>query len=400
MLPETLVDFECSIDTALDELEMILGFLNPDRYQTLQSTLTALKHVSFQVRLQLAASQLVSDGCTQFEEALVKVELERYEHEGLCAVLRTAREDILPLLMEEFAPPASGDTSLRLTLASASGEHHFKKTQKTRYRRLNPRLVQREGWEVAPVQDFMDDRVLIAQGIAIARCSAEDYALFRLKFAAAERLMKIQVDRSHANVLTVMSCLMTADGKHMTIMAEDLRGQCLEDHLEKLRQDIGRLTPLDAVRLHWHVSRGIEFGHQQHIVHTNIKPSNIFLRVDDDTLIPVVGDFLDQREGVCRNGLFDAPEVGYQTITGKADVYSLGVLLLFLLQGGTMPDEMICPSVKDRIFDAWKKWGGWRNGKAGEVHLFLQSMLAETPEDRPEIGEVVKAMAQFFAYLS
>ena len=131
------------------------------------------------------------------------------------------------------------------------------------------------------------------------------------------------------------------DGMPFLIM-EFLEGQ-------SLRRFRGTLSPLQVVRLAWQVASGLRAAHAKKIVHRDLKPDNIMLLRDDTIPGGQRVKILDfglaklqaehQHEGAqpvsTRDGValgtpeYMSPEqwLGAARVDGKADVYSLGVVL-------------------------------------------------------------------------
>ena len=162
----------------------------------------------------------------------------------------------------------------------------------------------------------------------------------------------------HPNAVSIMDFSVTSAGIPFLVM-ELLRGESLEDELN-LR---GRLTPERSAKILIPVCGVLSQAHSLGIVHRDVKPQNIFLhqgrrgevvKVLDFGIAKLVGDRAPEEEltldeGVIGTPIYMAPErflkVPYD---GRADVYSLGVMLYEMLVGkppfyliGTSPLKMI-----------------------------------------------------------
>ncbi len=162
----------------------------------------------------------------------------------------------------------------------------------------------------------------------------------------------------HPNAVAIMDFSVTAAGIPFLVM-ELLRGGTLEDELNRR----GRLSAERCGQILIPVCGVLSEAHSLGIIHRDIKPQNIFLhqgrhgefvKVLDFGIAKLVGDAaagqdLTLEDGVIGTPIYMAPErfvkVPYD---GRADVYSLGVMLYEMLVGkppfyltGTSPLKVI-----------------------------------------------------------
>ncbi|XP_062204784.1 probable inactive receptor kinase At2g26730 [Phragmites australis] len=175
-------------------------------------------------------------------------------------------------------------------------------------------------------------KAVLEEGTTVVVKRLKDVAVARREFDAhMEALGKME----HRNVLPVRAYYYSKDEK--LLVYDYLPNGSLSAMLHGSRGS-GR-TPLDweaRMRSALSAARGLAHLHTAHnLVHGNVKASNVLLRPDADAA--ALSDF-------CLHPLFDpsstrasgyrAPEVvDTRRLTFKADVYSLGVLLLELLTG-------------------------------------------------------------------
>jgi hypothetical protein len=161
---------------------------------------------------------------------------------------------------------------------------------------------------------------------------------FRLEGISACRIQ-------HPNAVTVLDFDVSA-GSLAYLVMELLQGHSLADELRAETT----LAPRRCARISAAVCDVLAEAHAAGIVHRDIKPSNVFLhRSRDDELVKVI-DFgiaklTDTREAGLRQattgaGIFVgtpaymAPErLGNDPYDGRADVYSLGVMMFQMLSG-------------------------------------------------------------------
>lgn len=146
----------------------------------------------------------------------------------------------------------------------------------------------------------------------------------------------------HPNIVTATDAG-SFDGTPYLVM-ELLLGQTLGAYT---RLSGGKLRPKEAREILLSVARALRFAHEQGFVHCDVKPSNLW-RTDDGTI--KVLDFglahsmeeLDAGETHVLAGTPDflPPEqtIPNAVVDGRADIYSLGCVLFYLLTGKTASD--------------------------------------------------------------
>jgi len=112
---------------------------------------------------------------------------------------------------------------------------------------------------------------------------------------------------------------------------------------ERLRRE-GRLSPDEAVRITREVARGLQYAHEQGVIHRDVKPENILLTRDGSTMVTDFGiarpaqtadtEHLTGTGIVIGTPVYMSPEqaVGGE-LDARADVYSLGCVLYEMLTG-------------------------------------------------------------------
>jgi serine/threonine-protein kinase len=160
---------------------------------------------------------------------------------------------------------------------------------------------------------------------------------FTLDPAARDRFgreAKAVARLQHRNIVTIHE-LGEFDGTPFIVM-EFLSGKDLEDRL-KVEPALTLTEKLDAVI---QLCEGLGYAHEQGIVHRDIKPGNV--RVLEDTTIKIL-DFgiarfatssVTQSGTVMGTASYMAPEqIMGQPVDGRADLFSVGVLLHEILTG-------------------------------------------------------------------
>ena len=142
------------------------------------------------------------------------------------------------------------------------------------------------------------------------------------------------------------------------VAEQDGQVAVLEEHVSGDRLDFllegGPLHPKDARSIALQVCRGLYVLHGLDAVHRDVKPENVILRGDTAVLIDfdasrIVKD--DQRADTVVLGTtgYAAPEqYGISQTDGRADIYSLGVMLNIMLTG-KHPSRELAPGRLGRI---------------------------------------------------
>ncbi|MBF4584786.1 serine/threonine-protein kinase [Curtobacterium sp. VKM Ac-2887] len=208
---------------------------------------------------------------------------------------------------------------------------------------------------------------------------------------AESEIQTLATLRSPALVTLYDAALDDEDGDSYLVM-ELVPGSDLATRLRE-----GPLDPTTAARVGAQVADGLSAVHAQGIVHRDVKPANVLLERDGSHV--KLADFgialLRDASRVTGTGTvmgtaaYLAPEqVLAQEITGKADVYALGLVLLECLTGGTpFPGSAIesatarltrGPEIDQHLPTAWR--------------TLLHVMTAQDPSERPSAAEAAERL--------
>ncbi len=189
---------------------------------------------------------------------------------------------------------------------------------------------------------------------------------------------RIQSRIRHDNVVPVHEILDI--GGFVGLLMDHINGPTLHDVIARQNPTLD-----EALALFGGVLSGVEAAHARDLVHRDLKPTNVLLRLTDDAIVPLVCDF-----GIAKE--LDDPEVSDRRKTGtnatlgtpsymapeqirnarhvdaRADVWSLGVLLYELCtnttafpgdnvldvmtavsKGQLRPPKEVCPELPDAI---------------------------------------------------
>jgi serine/threonine-protein kinase len=215
--------------------------------------------------------------------------------------------------------------------------------------------------------------------------------LFEREARAAARL-------NHPNIVTLFDAG-EENGSYFITM-ELLEGMPLNDILERR----GRLSPRDVARLGVQIAKGLQYAHEQRIVHRDIKTANLFFTRDQIVKIMDFG-IAKSLEEVRRSAtivggtpFYMAPEqAAGKPVDHRADLYAFGVTLFHLATGGLpFPDgdvtyrhchesvpeprgiDMTIPEPLSRlIVDLMAKQPDERPGSAADAGAILRAVLKD-----------------------
>ena len=241
----------------------------------------------------------------------------------------------------------------------------------------------------------MDRVVAIKVLPAAATKSPEAVRRFQREVKAAAKL-------THPNIVTAYD----ADehrGVHFLVM-EHVAGQ----DLASLVREKGPLPVKQAVDCIVQAARGLEYAHRQGVIHRDIRPHNLLL--DKQGVVKILdmgradggagrfpGRRLDaQRRGEGHLGLHGAEQaMDTKTADVRADIYSLGCTLHFLLTGRAPygGDSLAAKIVAHRM-NPIPSLRAEREDVPEALDGVFRKMLAKTPDERhASVAEVLQDLA-------
>jgi len=186
---------------------------------------------------------------------------------------------------------------------------------------------------------------------------------------------------NHPNIVTLFDAGREGDTFYITM--ELLEGSPLQSILQKR----GRLTPRDVARLGIQIAHGLQYAHEQRIVHRDIKTGNIFftrnkkVKIMDFGLAKMVEEVRRASTVIGGTPYYMAPEQSLgEAVDHRADIYALGVTLYELLTGKVpFVDGDVAyqhrhtppPDPRERCEDA-----------PDDLVRLILHMLAKAPDDR------------------
>ncbi len=212
--------------------------------------------------------------------------------------------------------------------------------------------------------------------------------LFEREARAAARL-------NHANIVTLFDAG-EENGSYFITM-ELLEGRPLNDILERR----GRLGARDVARLGIQIAKGLQYAHDQRIVHRDIKTANLFFTRDQIVKIMDFG-IAKSLEEVRRSAtivggtpFYMAPEqAAGKPVDHRADLYAFGVTLFHLATGGLpFPDGDVTyrhchePAPEPREIDMTIP---------EPLSCLIMDLMAKQPDERPasaaDAGAILRAV--------
>jgi serine/threonine protein kinase len=126
---------------------------------------------------------------------------------------------------------------------------------------------------------------------------------------------------------------------------EYVEGEDLSDLLHEYARN-GELMPYaDVLGIGWAVARALDYAHLHHVIHRDVKPSNVLVSKDGRIVLADFGLALDMQQG-SKGEAFGSPHyispeqaVSSNNAVPQSDLYSLGIMLYEMLTGRVPYDD-------------------------------------------------------------
>ena len=220
-----------------------------------------------------------------------------------------------------------------------------------------------------------------------------------------EREVKAAAKLVHSNIITVFDADQ-ADGRIFMVM-EYIKGDDLGGILRKK----GQLSVSEAVDYILQAARGLKYAHDQGVIHRDIKPGNILVDSSGNVKIVDMGlakveskeddesiSMLTAPAAIMGTVDFMSPEQGFSSknVDARADIYSLGATLFFLLTQKVMfPGYSAFEKLLAHRESPIPSLSNFRVDITPDLEIAFMKMVAKKVEDRyASMAEVVSTLSR------
>lgn len=217
-----------------------------------------------------------------------------------------------------------------------------------------------------------------------------------------QREVETLAQLTHPNIVMAFDADESANGPYLVM--EFVDGKDLASIVQKK----GTLAVPEAIDVILQAARGLDYAHKKNIIHRDIKPANI---MRDNTGVVKVADVglarlqatqetveissLTQAGGIVGTMDYMPPEqaVDSTTIDLRADIYSLGCTLYYLLNGKAPYQGTSIMAILLKHREAPIPRLSERSDIPPALDALFQKMVAKQPDQRPaNMAEVVRSL--------
>lgn len=215
-----------------------------------------------------------------------------------------------------------------------------------------------------------------------------------------EREVEAAARLSHPNIVVAYDAGVANEQPYFVM--EYVDGTDLSSHVRRN----GPLAVPHAIGCILQAARGLEFAHQQGVIHRDIKPANLLLNSKGTVKILDMGlarlDSSAEHEQLTGTGQlmgtidYMAPEQALDTknADARADIYSLGVTLWYLLTGRQLyPEETVVKKLLAHQNNPIPSLRDACPGSTAELEAVFAKMIAKRPDARYQsVTEAITAL--------
>src|SRR5437763_8141094 len=204
--------------------------------------------------------------------------------------------------------------------------------------------------------------------------------------ARFQREIAVAAKLQHPHIIPILSA--GADGSLLYYTMPFVEGESLQQRMTRE----GALPAADTYRLLSEIADALAYAHARGVIHRDVKPSNIMIAGEHAVLVDFgVAQAVEEAIDITGAGHFVgttqymAPEqfVASSDVDGRADVYSLGVVIFEVLTG-RFPDEITAdgPALPPPTHRSPRSLAGLRAEVPRELSDLVARALAPDPETR------------------
>jgi len=185
----------------------------------------------------------------------------------------------------------------------------------------------------------------------------------------------------HPNIVKLKDFIQKDDASYLVM--EYVDGQNLEEYINKVS---GPIPETLAIKIIQEVLAGVQYAHENHVLHLDLKPSNIMITSAGEIKLIDFGistSFMEANKGnVMGSPLYMSPEQteGYE-IDERTDIYSLGITFFQMLTGTTPLKGNMS---RDKLFDRIREGNLPR---AKKYYPFVSDRLQEVIDNATHVDK-------------
>lgn len=229
-------------------------------------------------------------------------------------------------------------------------------------------------------QDPLIERTVAVKVLSVDLAPAERAEFRECFFREAKAAGRL----NHSNIVTIYDIGESEDTPYIAM--EYLPGLTLRETL-----DSGAVLPVRrVVEIAMLVARGLDYAHQNGVIHRDVKPANIMLARSGQVKIMDFGIAVASDTGRTQTGaLFGSPrymapeQIANGAVDARTDVFSLGVTLYEMLTGKDPFEGQTIPEVMHKILHVDPAPPATLNPDIPErLEQIVMRALAKNPADR------------------